>query len=465
LVRAGRWIVGPLLFATTLVGACLGWQAYQQQNANGPSLPTKSASSAPSGHPELVAPDTLELPADVARSLDIKTVPVKAATRSRRLAALNGTLALDPDSVARVHARFAGEVVEVGEVPDPEKSGPSAGATAVRAVRFGDRLERKGQLLAVVWSKELGEKKSELVDALSQLRINRDTLTRLNGLTEGIIPQRSLREAERAVEASVVAVARAEATLRTWRVSEAEIEATAAEADRLSRQDARLDPLTISRWARVEVRAPLAGTVLEKNVVVGDIVDTSADLFKIAELSRLCVWAHIYEEDLPALLARPKPIRWTVRLKSDPQAPPLKGTIDQVSDLIDPNQHTALVLGRVDNPGGRMRAGQFVTAEVEDSPPPGVVEIPTTALVEDGVESLVLVQENPARLAYTLRRVVVTARFQDVVHVWAAGVGPEKENPKVGLTAGDQVVVSGAVELRAALQELRGATRKAGTTE
>jgi hypothetical protein len=29
-------------------------------------------------------------------------------------AALNGTLALDPDSVARVHARFAGEVVEVG---------------------------------------------------------------------------------------------------------------------------------------------------------------------------------------------------------------------------------------------------------------------------------------------------------------------------------------------------------------
>ena len=118
------------------------------------------------------------------RSLDIKTLPAKGATRSRRMPPLNGSLALDPDFLARVHSRFAGEVVEVGTVADPDGRESSPGGTAVRVVRFGDKVE-KGQLLAVVWSKDLGEKKSELMDALSQLRINRDTLNRLKTLTEG----------------------------------------------------------------------------------------------------------------------------------------------------------------------------------------------------------------------------------------------------------------------------------------
>ena len=50
-----------------------------------------------------------------------------------------------------------------------------------RPVRFGDAVN-KGQLLAVIWSKDLGEKKSELVDALKPVVSrpgNRQTLGRL----------------------------------------------------------------------------------------------------------------------------------------------------------------------------------------------------------------------------------------------------------------------------------------------
>src|SRR5205814_745561 len=58
-------------------------------------------------------------------------------------------------------------------------------------------------------------------------------------------------------------------------------------------------------WAKVEIRAPLAGTVLEKNINVGDYVDTSTKLYDIADLTHLTVWANVYEEDLPALRALP----------------------------------------------------------------------------------------------------------------------------------------------------------------
>jgi len=127
---------------------------------------------------------------------------------------------------------------------------------------------------------------------------------------------------------------------------------------------------------------------------------------------------------------------------------------DKIGDLIDPNQHTALVLGRVDNPDERMRAGQFITATVEEPPPPGEVEVPTTALVEDGVDSVVLVQERPDRLAYTLRHVAVTARYQDVVHLRGAGRATKGDKKLVALAPGDRVVVAGAVELKAALEGL-----------
>ena len=51
----------------------------------------------------------------------------------------------------------------------------------------------------------------------------------------------------------------------------------------------------------IEVRSPLDGVILEKNIALGDLVDTNLDLFKIADLSRLRVMAHAYEEDLPLL--------------------------------------------------------------------------------------------------------------------------------------------------------------------
>ena len=93
----------------------------------------------------------------------------------------------------------------------------------------GDRVS-KDQLLAVVWSRELGEKKSELVDGLSQLRVDEETLARLTATSkDGAIPERSLREAERHVEADRIAVARTLRTLETWRVPQEEIDAACAE--------------------------------------------------------------------------------------------------------------------------------------------------------------------------------------------------------------------------------------------
>src|SRR5206468_1261588 len=104
-------------------------------------------------------------------------------------------------------------------------------------------------------------------------------------------------------------------------------------------------------WARVEVRAPIDGVILEKNVNFGDVVDTTADLFKVADRSRLAVWVHVFEDDLPRLQdpRLPKPLPWTVRVPSVPGSA-YAGHLERIGDLIDPAQHTALAAGHVENP-------------------------------------------------------------------------------------------------------------------
>lgn len=460
-------VLGMLILVTLLVGISTAAMPHVKNWWKPAGIESRTpGESEASTSTQLINGDTIRLAPEVTESLGLRVVKAEPCTRPRSLPPLAGSLALDANRLARVHARFAGEVVEIGSINEERVDLSGSPTPAPRPIRFGDRVE-KDQLLAVLWSKDLGEKKSELVEAISRLRLDQETLQRLEaGYQKGAIPERSVREAERNVESDQIALARAERTLRSWRLSEAEIEAIKAEGERLRLRKAQRDPEREKDWARVDVRAPFAGAVLEKNIAVGDIVDTSTDLYKVADLSKLSVWAHAYEEDLPAILALSRPIRWSIQLKSDPRLQPFPGTIDKIGDIIDPNQHTALILGQVDNAEGRLRAGQFIMATIEIPPSPDEVVIPTTALVEDGYDSIVFVQPDPAKPEFAMRRVVVARRQQNDVFV-RSRVNPkekpsassEKRLPLSPIQPGERVVASGALELKAKVEDLRD-TRK-----
>jgi cobalt-zinc-cadmium efflux system membrane fusion protein len=439
--RVVAWVV-QLGFAVAAVAFLVFGISFLREKLAPASAAPPPASEPRSGGPRLAGPDTVRIEGDVVQSLGVRTARVQACRDDRSLAPLTGSLAFDNNHLVRVQSRFAGEVVEIG---------PAEQDATHRPLTYGDRV-RDGQLLAVVLCKDLGEKKSELLDALSQYRLDRDTLQRLEELfKQGGVPESRLREARRSVEADRIAVSRAERILRTWQLSEKEIDEVRRESERLARPGATADPGMDRKWARVEVRARMAGTVLERNVNLGDIVDTTRELFKIGDLRRLKVWAHAYEEDLPRLLALARPVRWQVQLKSNPAAAPVAGTVEHISEVVDVSQHTVLVMGDVENPGGLLRAGQFITARVDVPPADDKLELPTSALVEDGQESVVFVQAKPAEPEYRLCPVKVLSRDRDRVIV-AAPAGAAAD--AASLKPGAWVVTSGAVELRTLLESL-----------
>lgn len=409
-------------------------------------------------------PDTLLVPEEVFHSMGMTLDEVKSAVAIEPLQ-LDGSLFLDTNSMVHVHSRFAGDVVEMGKLSSPVSANDgqtSPESDFQRPLQFGDRV-LKGQLLTAVWSKELGEKKSELIENISRLRLSEQKLKRLEELLDkGSVPERNVREAEREVEADVISLARAERTLRSWRLTESEIAAIRAEADKIRERQGQRTLESDANWARVEVRAPISGTIVEKNVAVGDYISSDIDIFKIADLSRMDVLAHAYEEDLPALERLPREQRqWTIVLKADPKAEHLQGRFDRIGNIIDPSQHTALVMGWVDNSSGKLRVGQFVTARVDLPTPPNEVAVPVESLVDLDGHSYVFVRSASDPQHYARRRVFPVRRCDQFVaidcspHPRAPGETCEVQ----ALHPGETVVTTGGIQLTAELLALQSAAQ------
>src|SRR2546421_11766475 len=143
----------------------------------------------------LVQPPRLRVSANVVdafRLSESAMSPPRPATEPRELPPQIGTLAYDNEHLAVVRPRFPGELAQIAEVPMPQAElpasapWPSASAgpkTALRTLAVGDHV-KKGDLLAIVWSKDLGEKKGTLVDALIDLKLEEDRLKRYGKLYE-----------------------------------------------------------------------------------------------------------------------------------------------------------------------------------------------------------------------------------------------------------------------------------------
>ncbi len=416
--------------------------------------------------------DTFDLDPDTVKELQVRLAESPVAEKALpRLLEMSGSLAFNPNRLAKIQARFQGEVVELG-TNEIRELAPGGTTEPSRPLNYGDRVF-KGQLLAVVWSKDLGEKKSELVDSLVKLHLDEENLKRFEDAADSV-PEAVIRGARSAVSGDLNAIARGRQTLRTWRVEEKEIKEVEAQAARIiaSKTKRDLDKLdkndgNKNKWARVEVRAPFDGVIVEKNVTINAIIDTTFDLYKLADMGKLAVFANAYEEDLRLLQdeqARrlPERVPWRLHLTADSSRKPLKGLgkdgqteIDRIGYIVDPNQHTNLVIGLANNADGRMRVGQFVTASVRLPPPLGVVSVPSSALVEDGKESALFVQADPKKPRYTLKRVVVTHRFQDMAYVRSQLSAEQKKAGLSEVKPGEWLVTGGAIELKAAMEEVQ----------
>jgi cobalt-zinc-cadmium efflux system membrane fusion protein len=275
-------------------------------------------------------PHTLQVPDDVREVLGIRKgkkdlIEVVQAPTAKRPLVLYGSTALDPTRLVRIRARFAPcEVVQIGQYPlPPGAPGNTSWQTESRELRPGDRV-KKGDVLGVFFSVDVGCKKNDLLDALVQLELDQKILDRWE--RSSAIPEVLLLTQTRAVQQDRNAINRALNNLTVWNIPQEEIDALHEEAKKIAAdKDAwyktkegrwvkgekqgnggKVDPdkENDNPWGRVTLRAPFDGVIVERNVTLHEmVVDNAVNLFQIAQVHRLLVIANAPEDELPTLNA------------------------------------------------------------------------------------------------------------------------------------------------------------------
>lgn len=266
---------------------------------------------------------------------------------------LQGALEPLPESIAHVVPRIPGVVREV------RKS-------------LGDAV-RKGEILAILESRDLADAKSAWRAAMEKRDAAEAALKREEELwAKKITPEKDLLDARRAF-------------------SEARIDydASTQKLGNLGFSEARLASLRESAGSlvRFELTSPLAGTIVERHLTVGESTKDEEPAFVVAELSKVNAVVQIYPKDL-ASIAKDQAAQ--VKLSTGSES--ASGKVTFVSPLLDATSRAARAHILLDNASGRFRPGLFVTATLRTGESEAGVVISKEALQKLEGKDVVFVQ-------------------------------------------------------------------------
>lgn len=301
---------------------------------------------------------------------------------------------VDEQRLIRVGANVTGRIVEV-------------------YANLGDSVNA-GVALARIASPELNRAQLDYLRDYSVMQLNERAVNRARLLFESdVIPAAELQRRETELQVSRAELSAAKDQLRLLGVNDAALKELVRRGNILSSV-----PITVSK----------NGTVIERNVVAGQVVQPSDPLFKVADLST--VWA---VGDVPEQIARNVMVGQHVEI----QVPALEdvildGLIVFVADTVNPVTRTVMVRTVVENPERKLKPSMLASMRIIESPREMLV-LPEEAVVREANRDYVYLAEADNHFL----RVPVE-------------LGPEMGNVRpvlAGVSAGQNIVVSGAYDL------------------
>lgn len=344
-------------------------------------------------------------------------------------------VAYDQTRVARVTSRASGTVFRV------EK-------------QLGDKV-RKGDLLAVIDSAEVGRAKAEFQQALVQLDLRRETLAKLRPMAGATVAEKDVQAVEAAAEEAEVRLVAAEELLSTLGLSIQAADVRALSAAQLAERLQSLglpDSLKRDLAGRPEsstflpVYAPHDGEVVARSAVPGEVTDPTRPLFVIADTGRMRLTLRIRPED--ANRVRPgQAVRFRHTGHHGPTAWDA-ARVTWVSPAADERSRTVPVLAEFLNPSDRHHSNTFGAAEVVLREEASTVLVPASAVHWEGCCHVVFVRdvnyERPGA--------------PKVFHVRSVRPGARSDSPAgplveiaAGLLPGEVVASAGSGALRSEL--------------
>jgi len=327
-----------------------------------------------------------------AERIGLETATVQAAPLTPVVSAV-GMVTFDPRYVARVGTRLRGLISEV--------------------YHFEGENVKQGTVLAELDSPELGEAQAQV--------------TMLNAQTSAA--RRDAERERRLAEQSLSTVRELDEATAQEKSYESMLHAAQQKVSALAGGGA---PRALGVHT---LKAPLEGTIVERHVTQGELVEGNHVAFLVADLDHLWVELDVFERALPSVRVGDAVL---LRTLSGGGAD-LKGRVAQVSATIDSATRSGTVRIEVDNESGHLRPGQAVSAKIMAShqATADTLLVPVSAISFIDGEPTVFAMEDD-----------LTVRPQKIVLGDSNG---EMKQVTEGLKAGDKVVTRGVFELKSEL--------------
>lgn len=190
--------------------------------------------------------------------------------------------------------------------------------------------------------------------------------------------------------------------------------------------------------ATTALRAPIGGTIIDRQVIAGTQVNPGDILFTVAVLDPIWITADIYEDDL----ARIHPGQ---QLEAETPSYPgriFTGVIGRLSPNFDPNTHTAQLRCQVHNPGLALKPDMLARIRILTEPGKAVL-VPQEALIFEVDAYYAFVEVEPGRV--TRRKVTIASWSSEGYARVLSGLNP-----------GDRVVTDESIQVSALWHEAHG---------
>jgi cobalt-zinc-cadmium efflux system membrane fusion protein len=285
---------------------------------------------------------------------------------------------------------------------------PAGGRIVNLQVHPGDRVTR-GQTLAVLQSNDIATARSDYGKALAEKERAARTFQRAQLLFDHqVMAEKDYLDAKADAATAESELRRASQLLQLWGVP----------------LDGISDEFT--------VKAPRPGVVLDLGAAPGEYskaLDSQQPLCTVADLTQVWIVGEVYEKDLGSL-KRGFPVE--IAISAYPGRT-WKGTVDNVSDQVDPVTRTLKLRVVLSNPDATLKPEMFAQIRVVRGSKSTIL-LPQAAVLHNGERTEVIVESSAGH--YEERPVQLGATRGDQVEI-ASGVKP-----------GEHVVIAGAALLR-----------------
>ncbi len=331
--------------------------------------------------------------------------------------AANGELAFDPRRVAHLSTKAPGTV-----------------ALVLKTV--GQQVE-PGEVLALVDAAQVGQAKSQLLQAIVQRQLRTDTVERLATVAaSGAVPKKTLIEAQAALQEAEIAMISARQALTNLGLEPPEdlqthrADEVAEELRFLGVPDDLVQALpTGTKTANlVPIRAPYSGEVVSSEVVAGEVVAAADMLFTVADPTRLWLLLSVPQED-----ARYVKVGMPVRFRPDDGGDAVAGQVAWISPAVDEQTRTLEVRVTLDNASRQLRDKTFGAGRIVLREEPRAIVVPRSAVQSTGDATFVFVRDKDylkegAPKVFHVRQVRLGRRTTTTRSCWP-GRCPAKSSP------------------------------------